>query len=732
LLAVALFTVLPSLAQAEPEPEHITLQLKWTHQFQFAGYYAAIEQGYYRDAGLDVRLREAVPDTNPIHAVIEGEADYGVGTSDLLLDRTEGAPVVVLGVIFQHSAYALIVRADASIRSMKELRGKRIMLDSNGTDIVAMLQREGLPPGSYQHIEHNFKLDDWIKGKVDAVDVYMTDQPFNLSQQGIAYRMFKPINSGVDFYGDNLFTTEQEIRNHPQRVQAFLDASLKGWDYAMHHSDEIISLILKKYSSRHSRKQLRFEANAMQPLLEYETVPTGYMFDSRWGDIVRTYQLLGTLPADFKLQGFLYKPTSIFFTKLWSWRWQVLVGILMLVLMIIVIFVFSLRRAVQQRTVELQDAKQQADQANASKSQFLAAASHDMRQPMQAMRLYLDVLGERLEGSESENRNIICKLRESQANLSEILNSFLDISQLDSGVMQPQMKVFDLQLLLQQIHDQYLPTAKAADLSFLLHTPTTEILVYSDPGFVRGILANLIGNALRYTHRGGLILIVKQTKSKVCLALQDSGSGIAAADQDIIFQEFVQLDNPERDNKQGVGLGLAIASRICRQLGSRIQLRSTPGTGSVFSFELPLALASEQKEESSNVVLERKDLSGMLVFVIDDDVHVRDSLKIMLEQWQCEVKGFVDKDGLLLAIQSIERFPDAILSDYHLPNNTTGIEVIQQLRKLAGQAIPALLLTGDATQSLMKVAVKAGLPMLRKPAEAHKLHLFLDRCRQHQ
>jgi len=192
------------------------------------------------------------------------------------------------------------------------------------------------------------------------------------------------------------------------------------------------------------------------------------------------------------------------------------------------------------------------------------------------------------------------------------------------------------------------------------------------------------------------------------------------------------LDNPERDNKQGVGLGLAIASRICRQLDSRIQLRSTPGTGSVFSFELPLALASQQKEESSHVVLERKDLSGMLVFVIDDDVHVRDSLKIMLEQWQCEVKGFADKDGLLLAAQSIERFPDAILCDYHLPNNTTGIEVIQQLRKLADQAIPALLLTGDATPSLMKVAVKAGLPMLQKPTEAHKLHLFLDRCRQHQ
>jgi len=764
LLVTAVFVlILPALAQAEDEHvtlEHITLQLKWTYQFQFAGYYAAIEKGYYRDAGLDVRLREAVPGINPIQAVTAGSAEYGVGTTDLLLDRAQGTPVVVLGVIFQHSPFALIVHADSKVQTMKDLIGKRIILDDNSADIVAMLQRAGLPPDSYTQLEHNFKLDDWIQGKVDATDIYITNQLFELSQQGIAYRIFRPVDSGIDFYGDNLFTTEQEIRHHPKRTQAFLDASMKGWTYAMQHPDEIIQLIINKYHSSHTFNQLHFEANAMRPLLDYGMIPTGYMFDARWLDIVKTYQNLGMLPANFKLQGFLYHPKATFLNQLWSWRWQILVGSLSLVLMIIVIFVFSLRRAVQQRTVALQDARQQADHANASKSQFLAAASHDMRQPMQAMRLYLDVLtqrlehekpecekakcekpeGEKSEGEKSEGKSldgqdhyenieIIHKISDTHINLSDILNSFLDISQLDSGVMQPQIKAFDVVALLHQVHEQYLPSASAVNLTFQLDAPAIEILVDSDPIFVKGVLVNLISNALRYTHKGGILLRVKKDESKACLEVWDNGPGIEKSKQDIIFEDFMQLDNPERNREKGVGLGLAIVSRICRQLGSHIQLLSTPGKGSVFYFDLPLALVlvPQRQEHKHDLLLNHQDLAGMLVFVIDDDLDVRDSLRMMLKQWQCEVKSFADKDELLQTVQSMPRLPDVILSDYRLPNNTTGIEVISQLRELVGNRIPALLLTGDTEPALMKSAGEAGLPMLIKPVEAHKLHQFLAR-----
>jgi len=298
--------------------EHITLQLKWKHQFQFAGYYAAIEKGYYRQEGLDVSLREAAPGKDPVRVVTNGAAEYGVGASELMLRRAHGVQVMVLAVIFQHSPFVLLTHGDAGIG---DLAGKRIMLDPNDTEAVAMLKRGGLSAGAYRIIRNSLDLEDWVQGRVDAIDAYITDQPFALSQRGIPYRMFKPIDSGVDFYGDNLFTTEQEIHAHPERVKAFLRASLRGWKYAMQHHEEIIRLILKKYHSRQSLKKLRFEANAMQPLLETGIIPTGYMYDGRWANIVRTYQYLGLLPADFQLKDFVYRPARNRLAVIpWQWR----------------------------------------------------------------------------------------------------------------------------------------------------------------------------------------------------------------------------------------------------------------------------------------------------------------------------------------------------------------------------------------------------------------------------
>ncbi len=183
LFSVVLLCLLPSMALAATDS--ITLQLKWKHAFQFAGYYAAIEQGYYRDAGLDVHLREATPGKNPIHAVIHGEAEYGVGTSELLLERAQGSPVVVLGVIFQHSPLVLITHADATVSDIHALAGKRIMLEINGSEVVVMLQRAGLSPGSYQRVEHSFRLEPWLQGRVAAMSAYITDEPYALSQRGM-------------------------------------------------------------------------------------------------------------------------------------------------------------------------------------------------------------------------------------------------------------------------------------------------------------------------------------------------------------------------------------------------------------------------------------------------------------------------------------------------------------------------------------------------------------------
>ena len=291
-------------------PEQVTLQLKWHHQFQFAGYYAALEKGFYRDAGLDVRIEEAKQDTDVIAEVTEGRAQFGVGTSALVLDRARGKPVVVLAVIFQHSPLVLLARSDAGIDSVHDLMGKRLMLERHADELLAYLHREGVSEKSLMTLPHSFDPSDLVSGNVDAISAYSTDEPFFLGRAKFPFKIFSPRSAGIDFYGDNLFTSADELRNHPNRAKAFRDASLRGWKYAMAHPAEMADLIMARYPGRHERDHLLFEAGKMQSLVLPDFVELGYMFPGRWRHIADVYGELKLLPTGVDLDGFLFVPEA--------------------------------------------------------------------------------------------------------------------------------------------------------------------------------------------------------------------------------------------------------------------------------------------------------------------------------------------------------------------------------------------------------------------------------------
>ncbi|MES2317939.1 MAG: EAL domain-containing protein [Pseudomonadota bacterium] len=310
--------------------EKITLQLKHTHQFQFAGYYAALDKGYYRDAGLDVSIIESNDGAEPERRVIDGRAEYGVGSSSLLLARMAGKPLVALGVIFQHSPYVLLVRQRNGSPDISDLKGKRVMIGSltdeltQADELVAYLTREGLPLNSMVRVEHTFNVDDLVKGKVDAMSAYITNEPDYLDRIGFLYDVYSPRAAGIDFYGDTLFTSEKEISANPERVKAFRAASMKGWAYAMAHQEEIADLILAKYSTRNDRQHLLFEARQMVTLVQPVLVEIGYMNPDRWRHIADIYADLGMLPRGVNFDGFLYNtdPESTNIT----WLYRVLIA----------------------------------------------------------------------------------------------------------------------------------------------------------------------------------------------------------------------------------------------------------------------------------------------------------------------------------------------------------------------------------------------------------------------
>jgi diguanylate cyclase (GGDEF)-like protein/PAS domain S-box-containing protein len=306
-LVLALGASLPAAAL-----EKVTLQLKHTHQFQFAGYYAALEKGFYRDAGLDVHIAESRDGNEPERNVINGKAEYGVGSSSLLLARQAGKPLVVLGTIFQHSPYVLLVRQRGNSAGIHDIKGKKVMIGSltdeltQADELIAYLKKEGIPVSSLIRVEHSFDLDDLVGGKVDAISAYVTNEPDYLDRIGFLYDVYSPRAAGIDFYGDNLFTSEGEIADHPARVKAFRNASMRGWAYAMSHQEEIADLILAKYSRRNDRQHLLFEARQMVPLVQPVLVEIGYTNPDRWRHIANVYADLGMLPRDVSFDGFLY------------------------------------------------------------------------------------------------------------------------------------------------------------------------------------------------------------------------------------------------------------------------------------------------------------------------------------------------------------------------------------------------------------------------------------------
>lgn len=300
----------PSSRNDTPALQTIDFQLRWKHQFQFAGYYAAIAQGYYREEGLDVRLHEGAPGRTPVDEVLAGRAQYAESNSELLYERLKGKPLVALAVIFQHSPSVLLARADAGIETAHDLIGKNVMLMNAHTDadFQAMFRREGIDPALIQLQPSSYDIEDLVSGKVAAFNSYLTNEPFYLQQQRIDYRVISPNTYGIDFYSDILFTSEAELRENPERVEAFRRATLRGWRYAMDNPEEIIELLLEQYQVKKSRAHLQFEAKTMRGLILPDLIEIGHMNPGRWQRMAEAFNELGMVSDTRALEGFIYDP----------------------------------------------------------------------------------------------------------------------------------------------------------------------------------------------------------------------------------------------------------------------------------------------------------------------------------------------------------------------------------------------------------------------------------------
>lgn len=390
----------------------------------------------------------------------------------------------------------------------------------------------------------------------------------------------------------------------------------------------------------------------------------------------------------------------------------------------------TLERRVRERTAELTkvnlaltEAKAKADNANLDKTRFVAAASHDILQPLNAARLYVTSLVER--SRDGEDKALVCSVDMSLEAVEEILGALIDISRLDTGAMEPEFSVFPLDRLFVRLALEFEPVARDKGLD--LRVVSTSMWVRSDRRLLRRVLQNLLANAIKYTQHGAVLLGCRRRQGRLIVQVWDTGPGIPRSKQALVFKEFHRLDNASR-GARGLGLGLSIVQRIGRVLDHPIALASKPGRGSMFSIAIPIGQKQEHSERDKKVVIPGQNVSGCLVLCLDNEPQIVESMRSLLTSWGCEVLAGLSKDEALAQVAIAKRCPDMLLADYHLDDGT-GIDAIEAIRADLRENVPGVIITADHSPEVLRAVRRRGLTLLRKPLKPAALRALMAQSR---
>lgn len=398
---------------------------------------------------------------------------------------------------------------------------------------------------------------------------------------------------------------------------------------------------------------------------------------------------------------------------------NVFAGLALFFLIIILFFGRNLSAAITNSiTLDIENArllaevtvvKDAAERANVEKSGFLAAVSHDLRQPLYAMGLFLGSLDR--EALAGRNRELIDDIDNAYAALEDMFGALLEISRLDAGAVEPVWMHFPIGESLARLTSEFRHAAKIKGIE--LAYDDSQAIIHSDPVLLERVLRNLLSNAVKYTDSGRISLEIGSTVDATMIRVVDTGHGIPGSDIDRIFDEYYQLENPERDRSKGLGLGLSVVRRTCKLLGHRLTVESTVGRGSTFTVVVPpgdpdRVVAPAAADESAGI-------AGLHVVVIDDEPQIRKGMTTLLTDSGCEVTAAADGEEALRLMKEIARPPDVLICDYRLRDGRTGLEAVEQLRAAIDPELPALLMTGDTHADLHEEADRLGLYILHKP-----------------
>ena len=605
---------------AHAETTDVALQLNWMFQFEFAGPIAAKEKGFYREAGINVEFRAGGPAIDPVTPVAEGDADFGISGSSLVVDRFQDKPVVALASLMQHSAVGLLARKSAGINSVNDLVGKKLAITfDTAVELDAYLKSQGIVAEDYQRIEHFVPLEDLDKGAADAIAVYTSNELYHIQSRPDEYMLFSPRSSGIDLFGNILFTNESMIKSHPELVAAFRDATIKGWDYALKNQQEVARIIHEKYNPQNKTlSHLLFEANKLNELTRPDIVEPGHMYPGRWRHVVDIYREMGKITGDIDLGEFIYDPDP----QVDLTRFYIIFGVTLLALLAVIAVAMKFRRMnsallvaeaelrshqesleeqVRIRTQELADAKNEAVRANEAKSQFLANMSHELRTPMHAIASFTSLSLKRIE--DDKIRKYLENIKVSSNRLTGLLNALLDLSKMEAGKIELDVRKSDLAGIAAQCCTEVESLCLEKSLKIEMHSQDVCEGEF-DPDLISQVIINLLSNAIKFSPVGGIIGLkvekippMEEFSGTLELSVSDGGAGIPPEELDKIFEKFEQ-SSITATKAGGTGLGLSISREIINDHDGLIWAESPArGTdhGAEIHFIIPLTNSAAAK-----------------------------------------------------------------------------------------------------------------------------------------
>ncbi len=573
-LSVSLFAV-----------QKVVLQLSWKNQFQFAGYYVAKEMGFYKDAGIDVEIKEFTKSTDLSDVVQSGKADFAIGRSSLLIDKINGKDVVALGAIFQESPLVLMSLDNTGINSVKDLKNKRIMLTNDARDtasIMAMLFSNGITRDDVTILPHSFNLDDIINKKTDAMASYISNEPIRMEDKGIKYKIFDPKDYGFHFYSDILFTSSAFIKKNPKLTKDFYEATMKGWKFAFDNVLETAEIIDKHYNTQHKTLiQLIKEGEILKHLAIKQDTPLGYLDKDKLNDIVKVYKVLGLVKKNVDMKSFIYEhnhPTELAFKLSYKDIWFfAIIFILVLVILDFILLYISLRKkwihtkshlkstiACQKEEIDKQHKIIIVQSKIAAIGEMLSNVAHQWRQPLNIISLNTAkietslLLGNNM--SNEEFLKISADINRQTQYLSQTIDDFRDYFNSNSEGSEE----FNIKDAIKKIDE----LTKEVFRNYRIEIVETleDCTIINNENLLIQALLNIYNNAKDAIVESGSIdkyffVDLSCIEDTCVITLKDSGGGIDKDAIDKIFEPYFTT----KHKSKGTGLGLYITYAIVTQ-----------------------------------------------------------------------------------------------------------------------------------------------------------------------